>query len=61
MAQQINLFDPTLLRKRDWFALTNIVAGSGVLLLLVLGAGFLARSGLPALQVQAATDRKSVV
>ena len=56
MAQQINLFDPALQRKRDWFALSNIVAGGGVLFLLVLGAGFLARSGLPALQAQATTS-----
>ncbi len=55
MAQQINLFDPALQRQRDWFALSNIVLGGGALALLVLGAGFLARGNLPALQAQAAT------
>lgn len=56
MAQQINLFDPALQRKRDWFALSNVVLGGSVLALLVLGAGFLARSGLPALQAKATTS-----
>jgi len=55
MAQQINLFDPALLRKRDWFALSNVVMGAGIAAVLVFAAGFVARSGLPAMQAQAAT------
>lgn len=55
MAQQINLFDPALLRKRDWFALSNVVLGAGIAAVLVIAAGFVARSGLPALQAQAAS------
>ncbi len=55
MAQQINLFDPALLRKRDWFALSNVVLGAGLAAVLVAAAGFLARGGLPELQTQAKT------
>jgi hypothetical protein len=55
MAQQINLFDPALLRKRDWFALSNVVLGAGIAAVLVAAAGFLARSGLPELQTQVTT------
>lgn len=53
MAQQINLYDPALLRKRDWFALANLVLGAGIAALLVAAAGVLARGGLPELQAQA--------
>jgi len=60
MAQQINLYDPALLRKRDWLALANIVLGAGVLAILVAGAGFLARGGLSELQAQAATGEAQV-
>ena len=56
MAQQINLYDPALLRKRDWLALLNIVMGAAVLVILVMGAGFLARGGLPELQSQVTTS-----
>jgi hypothetical protein len=56
VAQQINLYDPALLRKRDWFALSNVVLGAGAAAILVVAAGFLARSGLPGLQAQAATS-----
>lgn len=55
MAQQINLFDPALQRKRDWFALSNVVLGAGLAAALVLAAGFLARAGLTELQAQAST------
>lgn len=55
MAQQINLYSPELLKKRDWLALGNVVAVSLVLALLVGGAGYLARQDLPALTAQAAT------
>lgn len=52
MAQQINLYDPALLRKRDWFALSNLVLGAGIAALLVATTGMLVRSGLPELQAQ---------
>lgn len=55
MAQQINLYDPALLRKRDWFALSNLVLGAGIAALLVAAAGVLVRGGLPELQAQATT------
>lgn len=60
MAQQINLFDPALLRKRDWFALSNVVLGAVSAAVLVAAAGFLARGGLPELQAQATTGETQV-
>lgn len=56
MAQQINLYDPALLRKRDWFALANVVLLAGLLAILVTLAGFLVRAGLPELHAQVATS-----
>ena len=56
MAQQINLYDPALLRKRDWFALSNVALGAGVLAVLVAVGGVLARLDLPTLQAQSATQ-----
>ena len=56
MAQQINLYDPALLKQRDWFALSNVLLGAGLLAVLVLAAGWLARLDLPALQAQATTQ-----
>jgi len=56
MAQQINLYDPALERKRDWFALENVVIG-GVLLATAVGAlGMMERSTLPALTAQSAAS-----
>lgn len=52
MAQQINLYDPALLRKRDWFALSSLVLGAGVAAVLVAAVGVLVRTDLPALQAQ---------
>ena len=55
MAQQINLYDPALERKRDWLALENVVVG-GVLLAAAVGAlGMAERNTLPALTAQSAT------
>lgn len=54
MAQQINLYDPALLRKRDWFALSNVVLGVVIAVVLVVAGGLLSRSGLPELQARAA-------
>jgi hypothetical protein len=52
VAQQINLYNPALMRKRDWFALSNVVLGAGIAAVLGVAAGVLARGGLPALQAQ---------
>lgn len=54
MAGQINLYDPALRKKRDWLTLANIVLGGGLLLLFIIGAGWLARSDLPGLRAQTA-------
>lgn len=60
MAQQINLYDPALLRKRDWFALANVVLGAGVAALLVIAAGLLVRGGLPEMRAQAAAGESQL-
>ena len=54
MAQYINLYDPDLLRKRDWLALHVVVGGTLALIVIVGALGFLARSDLPALDEQVA-------
>jgi hypothetical protein len=53
MAQQINLYDPALLRKRDWLALGNVVVLMAVLVVAVSATGYLERLDLPALTAQA--------
>lgn len=50
MSQQINLYDPALLRKREWLTATNIAAASGALLLVLGLWGGVARSRLAALE-----------
>lgn len=56
MRRQINLYDPALLKKRDWFAL-GYVASCGLLLLAVVAvAGLVARGELPMLETQAAAN-----
>lgn len=56
MVQQINLYDPGLLRQRDWLALGNVVA-AGLLLAVAVGLlGAWARQDLPALTAQAAAN-----
>lgn len=53
MAQQINLYDAGLERRRDWLAL-HYVAGLAVVLAVLVGiSGYLARTDLPALTAQA--------
>ncbi len=55
MAQQINLYDPALERKRDWLVLGNVAVG-GVILATAVGAlGMAERSTLPVLTAQSAT------
>ena len=56
MAQQINLYDSALLRKRDWFALSNVALGAGALALLVAMTGWLVRLDAPGMQARAATQ-----
>lgn len=54
MAQQINLYDPALERKRDWFALANVAAAALLLCVLVGVAGIMTRTDVPALTAQVA-------
>lgn len=56
MARQINLYDPALLRKRDWFALSNVVLVAVALATCVVVAGVLAQREVPTLKTQAATN-----
>jgi len=56
MARQINLYDPALLRKRDWFALSNVVLATAALVMCVVVAGLLAKRELPTLKAQATTN-----
>lgn len=56
MAGQINLYDPALLRQRDWFALVNVVLAATVMASGVILAGILAQRALPPLQDQVATN-----
>ena len=52
VAQHINLYDPALLRKRDWLALGNVVGVTALLLVLVGLLGYLARMDLPGVMAQ---------
>jgi hypothetical protein len=60
MAQQINLYDAKLERRRDWLALHYVVGLAAVLALLVGAAGYAARMDLPALVAQAATTESQL-
>lgn len=55
MAQQINLYDARLERRRDWLALHYVAGLAGALAVLVGVSGYLVRMDLPALTAQAAT------
>lgn len=44
MSQQINLYDPALLRQRDWLSLTNVVAALFLSLAAVAGLGLMGAS-----------------
>ncbi|GAB1392147.1 MSHA biogenesis protein MshI2 [Rhodocyclaceae bacterium] len=60
MAQQINLYDPALKRKRDWLALENVVIG-GLLLLVAVGAiGMVERRMLPDLSARSVAAEAQV-
>jgi hypothetical protein len=56
VAQQINLFDPALLRKRDWLALANVAMLALLLLVAVAVAATVVRRDVPSLTAQAATN-----
>jgi len=60
MAGQINLYDPSLERKRDWLALGNVVAVA-VLLAVAVGAfGYLARLDVAPLAAQASAGQNQL-
>lgn len=52
MTQQINLYDPALLRKREWLTAANVAAATLVLLVAMAGWTALARSQLAALEAE---------
>lgn len=56
MSQQINLYDPTLLKQRDLLALGNVALAGVLLLAAVLALGMLARHEVPALTAQTAAN-----
>lgn len=60
MAQQLNLFDPALLKKRDWLALANVVMLALLLMVAVAGAATLVRRDLPTLTAQVATTESQL-
>lgn len=60
MAGQINLFDPALRKKRDWLTLANVGLATVALLLIVIGAGWLARGDLPGLRAQVTAEEARV-
>lgn len=56
MSQQINLYDPTLLKQRDLLALGNVAIAGVLLIAAVLAPGMLARHEVPALTAQTAAN-----
>lgn len=54
MSAQINLYHPRFLKKRDLLTLTNVVAASATMLLMLLGGGIWAANHLAAKQGEAA-------
>jgi Tfp pilus assembly protein PilN len=56
MARQINLYDPSLRRKREWLTLGNVGLLGGLLVVLVGVAGVLTRSPVAELNAQVATN-----
>jgi hypothetical protein len=56
LARQINLYDPSLQRQREWLTLGNLVA-TGVVLAVAVGvAGYWTRQEVPALSAQTAAN-----
>lgn len=55
MSQQINLYDPALLRKREWLTATNVALASLALLVVMAGWTGWTRVRLSALEAEAAT------
>ena len=60
LARQINLYDPSLLRKRELLSLGNLAAAGAALAVAVGVAGSWARQDLPALQAQVAAGEAQV-
>ncbi len=60
MAGQINLYDPTLRRKRDWLALGNVVVVAALLSVVVGVLGHLARRDVAPLAAQAAAGQNQL-
>ncbi len=60
VAQQINLFDPALSRKRDWLALANVSMLALLLLVAVGGAATVAQRDVPSLTTQAAANENQL-
>jgi hypothetical protein len=60
VAQQLNLFDPALLRKRDWLALANVVMLALLLLVAVAVAATVVRRDVPSLTAQVATNENQL-
>lgn len=60
MAQQINLYDARLERRRDWLALHYVAGLIAGLALLVGASGYLVRMDLPAMTAQAATTESQL-
>lgn len=56
VAQQINLFDPALLSKRDWLALANVVILALLLFIVVTVAATVVRRDVPSLTAQVAAN-----
>lgn len=63
MSQQINLYDPALLRRREWLTATNLAAVAALIAVVVIGWGIWERALLGALEQEAellATQNKSL-
>jgi len=60
VAQQLNLFDPALLRKRDWLALANVVMLALVLMVVVAVAATVVRRDIPSLTGQVASNENQL-
>lgn len=60
MRQQINLYDISLQRQRDWLALANVAAAGVLLLAAVTAAGVLTRHEVPTLTAQTTTNDTAI-
>jgi hypothetical protein len=60
VARQLNLFDPALLRKRDWLALANVLMLALLLMVVIAIAAVVVRREVPSLDVQVATNENQL-